>query len=134
VQKERIVAACNKYDAYALIDSTGLGDPILDDLMPNMRVNGYKFTNISKRQLIEALIVSVERGEISFPEIPELINELSIFAFEQGETGTIRYNAPEGMHDDIVISLALANWACSRGRGMADSFDSEDGREAVENW
>jgi hypothetical protein len=122
------------FDAYTIIDSTGLGDPILDDLAPDIRVSGYKFTNISKRQLIEALIVSVERAEISFPEIPELLNEMSIFAFEQGETGTIRYNAPEGMHDDIVISLALANWACSRGRGADGSLDSEDGRETQDGW
>lgn len=134
VQKDRIIQACKHYDAYALIDSTGLGDPILDDLSPNVRVDGYKFTNISKRQLIEALIVSVERAEISFPEIPELINELSIFAFEQSDSGVIRYNAPEGMHDDIVISLALANWACSRGRGGAGSLDFDDGREAVGGW
>jgi hypothetical protein len=134
VQKERIVKACQMFDAYTIIDSTGLGDPILDDLAPDIRVSGYKFTNISKRQLIEALIVSVERAEISFPEIPELLNEMSIFAFEQGETGTIRYNAPEGMHDDIVISLALANWACSRGRGADGSLDSEDGRETQDGW
>ena len=134
IQKERIVNACTRYNAYALIDSTGVGDPILDDLTPHIRVAGYKFNNISKRQLVEALVLSVERQEISFPDIHDLINELSIFTFEQTEGGVIKYSAPEGMHDDIVIALALANWACGRGRGMIGALESEEGREAVTSW
>lgn len=134
IQKARIVDACNKFQAYALIDSTGLGDPILDDLLPHIRVEGYKFTNTSKRQLIEALMMSVERQEVSFPDIPELINEMSTFTFEQTDGGVIKYSAPDGMHDDIVIAFALANWACGRNRGGISTIDSEDGREAVEAW
>lgn len=129
VQKERIIKSVKHYDAYCLMDSTGLGDPILDDLMPYIRVDGYKFSNTSKRQLIEFLAMAIERQEISFPEIPELINELSIYTFEQTESGLIKYNAPDGMHDDCVIALALAAWACLRGRGSVDSFDMSGSRE-----
>ena len=115
VQKERIINLVNKYKAFALVDSTGVGDPILEDLEKHIQCEGYKFSNTSKRQLIERLSISLETETISFPEIPELINELNIFTFEQSSTGTIRYNAPSGMHDDIVISLALANWKLKEG-------------------
>lgn len=128
VQKQRIINACKHYDAYVLLDSTGLGDPILDDLSPHIRVDGYKFTNVSKRQLIEFLAITMERREITFPEIPELINELSTYTFDQTEGGVIRYNAPEGLFDDCVISLALATWACKRGRGNVDMFEETGSR------
>jgi len=125
VQKQRIIDLCKKYDAYCLLDSTGLGDPILDDLSQHIRVEGYKFSNISKRQLIEKLAMAIERNELSFPEIPELINELNIYTFEQTTTGVIKYNAPEGLHDDIVISLALANWIYGGGKMSEDITDIE---------
>ena len=134
VQKKRIIDLCSQYDAYTLIDSTGLGDPILDDLLNHMRVEGFKFTNISKRQIIENLSMSIEREEISFPDIPELINELNIFTFDQTPSGLIRYSAPEGLHDDIVISLALANWAYSGSRGGIDSISDIGEREFVSGW
>jgi len=120
IQKERIINLCTRFDAYILIDSTGLGDPILDDLSLHVRVEGYKFTNISKRQLIENLAIAVERQEVSFPEIPELLNELSVFTFDQTPGGLIRYSAPEGLHDDCVIALALAYYACHKNAGGSD--------------
>lgn len=129
VQKERIICKIKEYNAIALIDSTGLGDPILDDLlMSEISISGFKFTNASKRQLVEKLAISIEMQEISFPEIPELINELSIFTFEQTQSGTIRYNAPSGMHDDIVIALALAYWQYGGYKLGKDAFHSEDDR------
>jgi phage FluMu gp28-like protein len=135
IQKERIKRACQNYDALAWIDSTGVGDPIFEDLAQQVRAQGYKFTNVSKRQLIEGLSVSIERGEISFPEIPELINELSIFSFEQSETGTIKYSAPSGMHDDIVIALALANYGYGQNRGFEGAISSDGERESlIQAW
>jgi len=135
IQKERIKKGCFQYDAVSWIDSTGVGDPIFEDLSKDVKAQGYKFTNASKRQLIEGLSVSIERGEISFPEIPELINELSIFAFEQSETGLIKYNAPSGMHDDIVISLALANYGYGQNRGFKGALTSDGERESlIQAW
>lgn len=114
LQKARITQLVNKYNAYALVDSTGVGDPILEDLQKTISCEGFKFSNTSKRQLIESLAIAIEKQEISFPEIPELINELNIFTFDQSPNGTIRYNAPAGLHDDCVISLALAQFKVNK--------------------
>lgn len=111
-QKSRIIEAVRRWNnAAVLIDSTGIGDPIFDDLRRiGLNVQGYQFTNESKKNLIEALAVDIEQGRVHYPEITELVNELEIFGYEITRAGNVRYGAPEGYHDDCVISLALANW------------------------
>ncbi len=118
IQKERIKNMASRYNqAMIVIDSTGVGDPILEDLRrAGLRVQGYKFTNESKTQLVEALMLAFEKEEIHFPPIGVLINELRAFEYEMLPGGTIRYQAPEGHHDDCVISLALAWWGVSMPR------------------
>lgn len=123
IQKERITRTVGRYRAHTYIDSTGVGDPIFDDLsLSDLAINSFKFTNISKRQIIEALSMAIERAEISFPEEPDLINELSTFTFEQLPSGMIRYNAPSGLHDDCVIALALAYHSYAGNRHAKGDF------------
>jgi len=118
-QRKRIVNLCQQYHARLLIDSTGLGDPIYDELRrEQIRVEGYKFTSASKKDLVENLSIQIENQTVSYPEIPELINELELFGFTTGKTGLIHYGAPEGYHDDCVISLALAAWLVRRSGPM----------------
>ena len=110
-QRRRMVQLCQQYNTRLLIDSTGVGDPILDALRrDNIRVEGYKFTSASKADLIENLSMMIEQQKIPYPDIPELINELKLFGYTQTKGGTTRYGAPEGYHDDCVIALALAAW------------------------
>lgn len=113
MQKARIKNLCHKYRANVLIDSTGLGDPIFDDLATTgLKISGYKFTNASKRVLIENLILTFEHELISIPNIPVMINELKNFEITTTRTGLITYSAPPGLHDDCVTALALANYYC----------------------
>jgi len=110
-QKQRIIAKAEKYNARVILDSTGVGDPIFEDMRNyGLNVEGYKFTNESKKQLVEGLSIAIEQNQISYPDIPVLTNELRIFGFEISATGAIKYNAPPGYHDDCVISLALATY------------------------
>jgi len=118
-QRKRIVNTCQRYNARLLIDSTGVGDPIYDELRrEQVRVDGYKFTSASKADLIENLSMQIENQTVSYPNIPELINELSLYGYETGKTGIIRYGAPEGYHDDIVTALALAAWQFKKPTGF----------------
>lgn len=109
-QKERIHQIYLKWRPNTVvIDSTGVGDPIFDDLVrAGMNVVGYKFTNESKKDLVQNLSILLDKGEISYPNIDELINELESYGYEISESGIVKYGAPEGLHDDIVMSLALA--------------------------
>ncbi len=112
IQKRRIISACNKYKAELLMDSTGVGDPIFEDLREaGLNVRGYKFTADSKKKLIESLMLSFEQKKIRILDEPVQTNELEIFEYNINPSGSVSYSAPEGYHDDCVIALALANWA-----------------------
>ena len=118
-QKRRIAAFAARYPGVAWIDSTGLGDPIYDDLRrAGVIAKSYKFTSASKPPLIENLSLVLDERGITIADDPAtgvLVNELKAFAYEMGKTGRIRYGAPEGLHDDCVISLALAAWGQRAG-------------------
>jgi hypothetical protein len=91
------------------VDSTGVGDPIVEDLQrqrPN--VFGFKYSASSKQQLMEGLQSAIHQRKVGFPE-GVITKELESFEYEYTRTG-VRFNAPTGMHDDCVNALALA-WA-----------------------
>ena len=91
------------------VDSTGVGDPIVEDLQrqrPN--IFGFKYSSTSKQQLMEGLQSAIHQRKIGFPE-GVITKELESFEYEYTRTG-VRFNAPAGMHDDCVNALALS-WA-----------------------
>jgi len=111
IQQRRIAELAETYRAEICIDSTGVGDPVYDWLRAEgLRISPYRFTAQSKRRLIENLILTFDRGEIALPDEPQLLGELEGFEQIVTASGAIQYGAPEGRHDDCVISLALAVW------------------------
>lgn len=94
--------------APALVDSTGVGDPVLEALqrLPSMHAEGFKFTAPSKQQLMEGLAVAIQQREIVVPDGP-VRAELEAFEYVYTRSG-VHYSAPDGMHDDCVCALALA--------------------------
>ena len=91
-----------------LIDSTGVGDAIVEDLQKKFNnMTGFKFTSVSKQQLLEGLSNAIQTKTISYPE-GFIKHELEVFEYTFTPTG-VRYSAPQGFHDDCVIALALAN-------------------------
>lgn len=120
-QKETIVLTAKRYNnALIVLDATGFsaGSVIAEDLrehplvkdlkMTNLQVIPFNFGNKNKKALVEKLIVAIEQRLVTFPNIPELVDELKAFAYDISELGTVRYSAPVGLHDDGVMSLALA--------------------------
>lgn len=93
---------------HIFIDSTGVGDAIVEDLQKYFNdMTGFKYTSTSKQQLMESLASSIHKAEIGFP-IGAIKDELEIFEYLFTSTG-VRYSAPSGFHDDCVNALALAN-------------------------
>lgn len=92
----------------AMIDATGVGDPIVEDISRECPyAEGFKYTAQTKQQLIEGLAVSIQKGEIG---IIEGILRDELEAFEFNYTGrTVKYEAPQGFTDDCVNALALVN-------------------------
>lgn len=112
LQKKRIMALSNRYGrARIIIDSTGMGDPIAEDIRnEGYLVEDFTISGKSKKQLVEKLAVFIEQGAISIPKDNTLIDELEAYSYELTDAGNIKYGAPQGLHDDCVISLALAVW------------------------
>ena len=93
-------------DRPTLIDSTGVGDPIVEQLRGESDVEGFKFTARSKQQLMEGLALDLQRRDVMIPA-GVVIDELLTFEYVHTRTG-VRYSAPPGLHDDCVCALALA--------------------------
>jgi hypothetical protein len=113
LQKAKIESLARRYNnAKIRIDSTGVGDPVTEDLIrAGLTVEPYRFTATSKKQLIENLVIILEEKKIKIPHDPNLIDQLEAYEAQLNDrTGSVSYNAPAGLHDDAVISLALACW------------------------
>jgi len=113
-QTKQTILNLNK--APILIDSTGVGDPIFEDLQrEGLDINGFKFSSTSKQQLMEGLSSAIQQRKISYPD-GHIVNELEVFEYQYTATG-VRYSAPPGFHDDCVMSLALAWHHYTRNSG-----------------
>lgn len=130
IQKLKIQELASQYNnALCIIDSTGLGDPIVEDLQRaglsiwyDGEKPGFKFNNDSKTRLIQNLAICLEQRRITFPNEPILIDELNSYEYQLTDGGRITYNAPDGKHDDAVVSLALACWALKSQMAEAQVF------------
>lgn len=118
IQLDHVAAVAKRYNfAKGTMDCTGVGDPLLEQLLGrHTDVEGYLFTNMSKQQLIESAVVAFEQELLSVPDEPVLRNELESFEYTMTRAGNVTYSAPEGEHDDCVCALSLAWWAYTHRR------------------
>ena len=73
----------------------------------------FQTGNASKALAIDAVALALERGQLGLPDDRTLFDELSAYDAERLPSGMLRYSAPEGMHDDCVMALALAVWGAA---------------------
>jgi hypothetical protein len=119
LQITRVESTARRFQrARMTVDTTGVGEPIYEALRKaGCRVEPYTFTQKSKDALINHLAMMLENKAIRLPSPglwPEGIDELEAFEYSVTDRGTMRTGAPSGMHDDCVISLALAAWNLRR--------------------
>ncbi len=90
-----------------IIDATGVGDPIVEQLQRDgLDVEGFKFTSQSKQEIMLGLQVAIHQERIHYPD-GMIRQELEIFEYQYSSHG-VKYSAPSGFHDDTVCALALA--------------------------
>jgi len=121
-QKERIISIADEYpNSIIWVDTTSItsGDVYVDELAnTGYNVNGYKIqTNLSKKQLIEKLVVLIQNQSVFFPDdkigtedSQEANTECRAYEFEMSPSGNIIYRPPQGEYDDCVMARALACW------------------------
>lgn len=94
-----------------VIETNNAGQAVLEQMkmrMPRAKISGFSTTNTSKAALVDQLCLAMERSEVGFCEDPILRNELTMFEGTALPSGLTRYSAPDGGHDDTVISTLLA--------------------------
>jgi len=85
-----------------------MGEPLVEQLQrAGLPVVPFQTTNATKFAAVEALALAFERGDIHIINDPTLIAELQAFEMSRTPMGMVRYAAPEGMHDDCVMSAVM---------------------------
>lgn len=91
-----------------VIDSTGAGQPIVEQLQNTMQnLEGFQFTASSKPQVLYELIKAVEVGTCKF--IEPVAKEMQTMEYKYSAQGQLSFAAQTGFHDDCVMALAMAN-------------------------
>lgn len=117
-QAKRLKGMAARYQPRTIVaELNAMGEPIAEQLRRDgLPVVGFQTTAPSKAEVIEALSLAFEKGEIKILPEPVLVNELQAFEMERLPRGAFRYGAPQGLHDDSVIALALAWWGLTQWR------------------
>lgn len=89
-----------------------LGTPLTDMIKERCgwcNIQGHTTTNKSKNDIVNNLQVAFERRHIGLINDEKQCVQLSTYAMEfNPRTRVVTYNAPQGLHDDCCIALALA--------------------------
>lgn len=112
LQKAKIEAAFYRFNkGRVVVDSTGVGVPIVDDLLnKGINVAPYKFSYNSRNELLVNLQILLEQGKVKIPDEEELIDQLESAVWDVTPQGRTKIVVPDDKHDDRLMSLALAVW------------------------
>jgi hypothetical protein len=112
----RVRAMAERWNVQSIIfEINSVGSPNFEALANDgLPVVAFATTPQSKPPLIESLALAFERGEIAVLDDDTLLGELGAYERKVSPvTGRSQYSAPGGMHDDCVMSLALAWHGCT---------------------
>jgi len=138
--KERIRSVYNKYNKGCIImDSTGYGDPIYEDLSKEgLNINGINMNVSTKPMLIENLQLMIENQRISLINDSNLTLEFGAYTYTILPSGNVRYEAASGFHDDEIVSTALMAIGMQGGGtqaiGVVEPPDEEKYGEKVADY
>lgn len=116
-QRNRLRALYDRWKPEMIVaESNAMGEPIIEQLQRDgLPVVGFTTTASSKPKLIESLALAFEKEECQW--LPDPVGKGELEAYERKinvHTGRSSYSAPSGLHDDTVMSRALAWSAQSR--------------------
>lgn len=129
-----------KFETELIVDATGVGRAVIDN-MRRKKLNPIAITitggnqvtrtdegyNVPKRDLSAALQFVFQSQRIKFADFPEtdvyqtpskevIIRELQSFTVRINRHAHDQYEAAAGVHDDIVLSLAMGLWYAEKQR------------------
>lgn len=107
---DRLEAVYHRYHLTSMVvESNSIGRPVIDELVTRgLNIIPFTTTSATKQGIIQSLQSAFENGQIRILNDPILIGELLSFESKRNASGSFSYSAPDGMHDDCVMSLAIA--------------------------
>ncbi len=115
------------------VDATGVGRPVVEmiqgmnpgcRMQPVLITGGARETmtggyhHVPKRDLITRLQILLQQGRLQIAarmkDAAELANEMAEMRVTKTPSGNEQFAAREGAHDDLVLAVALACWACEK--------------------
>jgi PBSX family phage terminase large subunit len=111
---DAVLQVVQKHDASLLVEVNGLGDVVYESLKKRWsKTQPFITSNRSKQDIIENLALDFNNQAITIPSkqlFAPLTFELEIFTYTYSpKSRSIVYSAPNGQHDDTVMSLAICN-------------------------
>jgi len=109
-----IVLECSKWNVVGgFCETNGIGLAMFELLKPRIKkLMPFTTTQDSKAEAVRKLIYDIQEGKVELPSkklMPECFNEMSSYTFKYAANGNISFTHPNGMHDDIVDAIMLAN-------------------------
>lgn len=108
---DKVAVQIKKFNASVYVEVNNQGDVFFEMLkrICGNRVEPFVTSTKTKPIMIEDLSVLFEQGTIKILNEEWLIDELEAFTYIYNpKTRQVKYSAPNGVHDDGVISLSLA--------------------------
>ncbi len=107
--EDRIEAAYRRFNVQTMvIEDNSIGQPVIDHLQGRgMNIVPFHTSHVTKEPLIQSLQSAFEHDELRIIPDPAQVAELQAYEGKRGARG-FSYSAPEGMHDDTVMALALS--------------------------
>ena len=109
VLESRLAALYERWNlTNMVVEANSIGRPVIDHLIERgLTIQAFTTTNATKQAIIQNLQSAFEHEDIKIIDDPILIGELLSFEGSRTPSGAYRYSAPDGMHDDCVMSLAI---------------------------
>jgi len=116
---DRLEAVYKRYHLTSMVvESNSIGRPVIDELVTRgLNIVPFTTTSATKQAIIQNLQAAFENGQILVLNNQILVGELLSFESKRNASGGFSYSAPDGMHDDCVLSLAIA-WHGATSAGV----------------
>lgn len=94
-----------------LCEKNSIGAVYIDFLkksLPKLKIDEFVTSNTSKREIIDYLCNEIGYERVTLYNDEEQIRQFGSYEMEVLNSGQITYNAPYGLHDDMVMATAIA--------------------------
>jgi len=113
---KRFVSKLKQYNVVSgFVETNGIGRGMFELIKRDIReAREFNTTQDNKMTAIRQLMADLDSGFVELPSrqlMPVLYDEMSSYTYKYSANGKISFTHPNGLHDDVLDSLWLANHA-----------------------